>query len=108
MRIHWPTKYITLKPKEKTMTKADLVKLYAEAIQVPNSHAEEYLNRFGDIAAAELLADGEVPIPGIGKLVVTERAARKGRNPRTGKPVDIPAKKAVKLNVAKAFKDSLN
>ena len=73
------------------MTKAELVKLYAEATQLPVGDAGECLERLGDIVAAELLGGGSVPLPGVGKLVIKARAARTGRNPRTGEPVDIPA-----------------
>lgn len=43
-------------------------------------------------------------IPGIGKLVLVNRAARIGRNPATGEQIQIPAKKVVKFRVAKAAK----
>ena len=44
-------------------------------------------------------------LPGIGKLVVVDRKARMGRNPWTGEPIMIPAKKALKFRLAKAAKD---
>ena len=90
------------------MTKAELVKLYAEATQLPVGEAGECLERLGDIAAAELFGGGEIPLPGVGKLVIKERAARKGRNPRTGEPVDIPAKRVLAVNLSKDFKESFN
>ena len=43
-------------------------------------------------------------IPGLGKLVVVDRKARLGRNPKTGETIQIPAKKALKFRVAKAAK----
>jgi len=46
-------------------------------------------------------------IPGLGKLVVVKRKARMGRNPQTGEPIKIPAKKALKFRVAKAAKDAI-
>ena len=46
-------------------------------------------------------------IQGIGKLVLQNRAARMGRNPATGEPINIPAKTAVKFRVAKVAKDSI-
>ena len=46
-------------------------------------------------------------IPGLGKLVLAERLARKGRNPATGEIIDIPAKKVVKFRLAKAAKDAV-
>lgn len=90
------------------MTKAELVKTFQEATQLPANQAQEYLERFGDIAAAELLGGGEIPLPGVGKLVIKDRAARKGRNPRTGEAVDIPAKRVLVVNLSKDFKESFN
>jgi DNA-binding protein HU-beta len=46
-------------------------------------------------------------IPGLGKLVLVNRPARKGRNPATGETIDIPARQAVKFRVAKAAKDAI-
>ena len=89
------------------MTKTELAKMFAEATQLPATHAKEYLERLGDIMAAELLAGGEVHLPSIGKLVVKTTAARKGRNPRTGKEIAIKASKAVKFTPSKALKDSV-
>lgn len=88
------------------MTKAEFIKAFKEATQLTGGQAEEYLNRLGDIMAAELLAGGEVPLPGIGKLVVKQTAARKGRNPKTGETLDIPASRKVVVNLGKEFKES--
>lgn len=88
------------------MTKTELVKLFKEATQLTGVQAGEYLNRLGDIMAAELLAGGEAPLPGVGKLVVKRTAARKGRNPRTGKALDIPASRKVAVSLGKEFKES--
>lgn len=49
----------------------------------------------------------EVTLPGIGKLTVKQTTARTGRNPRTGDPVDIPAKTKPVFTAAKALKDSV-
>ncbi len=46
-------------------------------------------------------------VPGIGKLVLVQRAARQGRNPATGETITIPAKKVVKFRVAKVCKDAI-
>jgi DNA-binding protein HU-beta len=46
-------------------------------------------------------------LPGIGKLVLRNRAARLGRNPKTGETIQIPAKRVVKFRVAKAAKDAI-
>ena len=46
-------------------------------------------------------------IPGLGKLVLVHRKARQGRNPATGEPVHVPAKKVLKFRIAKAAKDAV-
>ena len=46
-------------------------------------------------------------VPGIGRLVRSDRKARIGRNPATGEQIKIPAKKVVKFRVAKAAKDAI-
>jgi DNA-binding protein HU-beta len=59
--------------------------------------------------ATETLARGErVPLPGLGKLEVQQRAARMGRNPKTGAPLEIAASNTVKLNLAQALKGAVN
>ena len=89
------------------MNKTEFVKMYAEATKQPITQAKEDLERFGDILAAELLGGGEMPIPGVGKLVIKARAARTGRNPRTGAAVTIPASRVVLLRVGKDLKAAL-
>lgn len=66
------------------------------------------LNRLSIVAARTLKAGGDLPLPGIGKLKATQRAARAGRNPATGEAIEIPAKTVVKLSVGKALEDTLN
>ena len=56
---------------------------------------EAVLKMLGAVAARELAAGGEVPLPGLGKLKTKDRAARMGRNPRTGEAVTIPARRVV-------------
>jgi DNA-binding protein HU-beta len=46
-------------------------------------------------------------VPGFGRLVLANRKARMGRNPQTGEPIKIPAKRVVKFRLAKALKDSV-
>lgn len=54
-----------------------------------------------------LLEDGSVRISNFGTFKVVERAARKGHNPQTNKPIDIPASKAVKFKSSSALKEKL-
>lgn len=66
------------------------------------------LDAQADIARRELKKGGEVTLPGLGKLSVTKRAARTGRNPATGAALKIKAKNVPKFSAAKALKDAVN
>jgi len=89
------------------MTRKDLIKMVAEGAKQKLADVERILNALGDVAAAELLGGGEVPLPGVGKLATVARKAATRRNPRTGAPVDVPAKHVVKFTTGKALKDAL-
>jgi DNA-binding protein HU-beta len=92
------------------MTQAEFI----QAVQVElgiNSPAKATIKAVLDAAGAvsrELLDNGEdAEVFGLGVLKPVTRAAREGRNPRTGEPVKIPAKKAAKFRAGKALKDAL-
>lgn len=90
------------------MTKAELVeKIYSKAGLPTKALAEEALDAV--IASLrEALASGEsVTFTGFGSFKVVERAARKGRNPRTGKDIVIPAGKVAKFTPGKMLKDAM-
>ena len=90
------------------MTKGELVAKIAAEAGVKKSEAERCVNAFVK-ALSEALEKGErVAIPGLGVFNVRERKERKGRNPRTGEPMVIPARKAVVFTPAKALKEKVN
>ena len=93
---------------EENMTKAELIKKFQEAEGLTNARAEKYFNTLCGIMAVELNKDlGSVPLQGIGKIVTKERAARTGRNPRTGQPVTIPACRVLSIRVSKEYGQKL-
>jgi DNA-binding protein HU-beta len=65
------------------------------------------LEQQGLVAQEELANGGEVTLPGLGKLSVNKRAARPGRNPKTGETIKIKAKNVPKFTAAKALKDAV-
>lgn len=69
---------------------------------------EKALQAFCSVAAAELLAGGEVSLPNLGKLKVKETNTRTGRNPRTGEAIEIPAGRKVVFSPSKDFKEALH
>lgn len=79
------------------MNKAELVEGIAKTAKVSKADAERCLN--GTIAAVtKALKKGDkVTLVGFGTFSVTKRAARQGRNPQTGKPMKIKAKKVAKF-----------
>jgi DNA-binding protein HU-beta len=90
------------------VTKADFVKAIKEKAELAtNGQAEAVYKAVFDIVA-DCLKEGEaVSVFGFGSFKVTERAARQGRNPRTGKKMQIPASKTVKFSPAKKLKEEL-
>ena len=65
------------------------------------------LDAQAEVAQGELKKGGEVTLPGLGKLSVSKRAARTGRNPATGAEIKIKAKKVPKFSAVKALKDAV-
>ncbi|MDR1728086.1 MAG: HU family DNA-binding protein [Acidobacteriota bacterium] len=92
---------------KKVMTKAQLVTLIAEKAEITKAAANKILEIISTTAVTETKKNGAFIIPGIGKLVKSQRKARKGRNPQTGAEIKIPAKTVVKFRVAKAAKDAV-
>ena len=88
----------------KAMTKTAIVSHLAEKAEITKKQAAIVLESLAAIACKE--AKNGFTIPGIGKLVVVNRKARMGRNPQTGEPIKIPAKRALKFRIAKAAKDA--
>ncbi len=92
---------------KKPMTKAQAVAYFAEKFQLTKSTANAVMDELASLAVSETKKTGAFTLPGIGKLVLSKRKARTGRNPQTGVPIKILAKTVVKMRMAKAFKDAV-
>jgi DNA-binding protein HU-beta len=91
-----------------TMTKAELVKTLKEKTSLATlAQAEAAYDGLFAILAETLKRGDTVAVSGFGSFKVVERKARKGRNPRTGKEIQIAASKAVKFTPGKSLKESL-
>lgn len=90
------------------MNKTELVAAVADKAGITKKDAEAVVAAFTDTVTAELKKGGKVQLVGFGTFEVTERAARTGRNPQTGKEMKIAASKAPKFKPGKAFKDAVN
>ena len=89
----------------KALTKSQLTDQIAKKAGITKKAANEILNHLAELAYKH--AKNSFTIPGLGKLVLVRRKARIGRNPQTGEPLKIPAKRVVKFRVAKACKDAV-
>jgi len=89
----------------KAMTKAQIVGRLADKGDITKATAGALLDELASLAAKE--AKNGFTVPGIGKVVLVNRKARMGRNPQTGEALKIPAKRVVRIRIAKALKDSI-
>jgi len=89
------------------MTKSEMLATLAEKTGVTKKQVAEMLDAFVALAYKEVKRAGEFTLPGLGKLVKKNRAARLGRNPATGEQIKIKAKTVVKFRVGKAAKDAI-
>ncbi len=89
------------------MTKAELVGKIAGKANITKASAERSLNAFLDAVKGALTKDGKLTMTGFGAFAVETRKARKGRNPRTGAEIRIPASKVVKFRPGKNLKDAV-
>jgi DNA-binding protein HU-beta len=96
------------KGKEHLVNKAQLIDAIADSTGLSKAVAEKMLDvTIGTITRS--LKDGDtVTIVGFGTFKVSARAARSGRNPRTGEAIDIKAAKVPKFSAGKALKDAIN
>ena len=88
------------------MNKTELIAAVAEKAELSKKDAEKAVKAFTD--AEELVKGGKVQLVGFGTFEVSERAAREGRNPKTGKTMTIEASKTPKFKAGKALKDEVN
>ncbi len=90
------------------MTKAELVAKIAEDAGITKTQADKVFNTLVSVVTAEIKNSGNMTLAGLGSFSVVRREARKGHNPKTMAPMDIPASNAIKFKTAKALKDAVN
>ena len=90
------------------MNKAELVGKVAEKAGLTKKDAEKAINAFVASVQEALVKKDKVQLIGFGTFEVKDRAARTGRNPQTGKAIQIAASKAPVFKVGKALKDAVN
>lgn len=90
------------------MNKTELITAIAESAELSKKDSEKALKALVDVITDELKKGEKVQLVGFGTFEVSERAAREGRNPQTGKTMSIKACKAPKFKAGKALKDAVN
>ena len=90
------------------MTKADLVEIVANEAEMTKKDVEQLVEIIFDSIVGTLNNGEKIELRGFGSFRVRERNARKGRNPKTGEPVDIPAKRVAYFKPGKDLKDIIN
>jgi DNA-binding protein HU-beta len=90
------------------MNKAELTGQIAETAGLTQYKANKVIDSFASTVISELKKGNRVTIKGFGTFSVTNRAARKGRNPQTGATLKIKASKAAKFSTGKEFKALIN
>ena len=90
------------------MNKAELIDRVAGAVEVEKNKAEAVLDAFFSTITTSVKRGDKVAWPGFGSFSMSQRAARTGRNPRTGQPVAIKASKAMKFTASSTLKSDLN
>ena len=90
------------------MKKAELINAISNESELSKGLSEKALDALAIVLKKQLLDGEALLIPGIGTFSVIQKAARLGRNPKTGETVEIPAKKSVKFKATKTLADAVN
>jgi DNA-binding protein HU-beta len=90
------------------MNKTELVAAIADKTELSKKDSEKALKAFIDVVSEELKKGEKVQLVGFGTFEVSKRAARTGKNPQTGKAINIAASNAPKFKAGKALKDTVN
>jgi DNA-binding protein HU-beta len=90
------------------MNKTDLIDAVAQATELTKKQSEAAINATLDAIVGALASEEKVVLVGFGTFETKKRAARKGRNPSTKEPINIPASKAPVFKAGKGMKDKVN
>ncbi len=90
------------------MNKQDLIAIVAEAGDLPRAKAGSVVDALFEAMTTALQREEEVRVVGFGSFAVSRRKGAKGRNPRTGEEIDIPASTTVRFKPGKSLKDAIS
>ncbi|MEW6166302.1 MAG: HU family DNA-binding protein [Pseudomonadota bacterium] len=89
------------------MNKTDLINAIADKSELSKADAGRAVDAFFEVVGKALKKKDKVSLVGFGTFMVRERAARQGRNPKTGVPIKIKASKTPAFKAGKALKDMI-
>ncbi len=89
------------------MTKEDIIEAIVKKTAISKKDAAESLSTILEEITKTLSKGGDVTLTGFGTFRVGKRAAREGRNPKTGEKINIPAMKTPKFKAGKGLKDAV-
>lgn len=90
------------------MNKVELIETIASKSGISKKDVEKTIHAFTNVVTDALVDGDKVQIVGFGTFEVIERAARTGRNPKTGESIKIDASKSPKFKAGKSLKDAVN
>jgi DNA-binding protein HU-beta len=92
--------------KGKRMSQSEVLGHIGERFDLKRAQVKEFFDELAELATREVKRNEEFVLPGFGKLVLSKRQAREGRNPQTGETIKIAAKTTLKFRLSKAMKDT--
>ena len=90
------------------MTKQDMINVMAKEARISKAAAGRALEAYIEAVGEELKKTGKLSLVGFGAFSCVQRKARTGRNPKTGRAIDIPSKKVVRFRAGKGLSDVVN
>jgi DNA-binding protein HU-beta len=90
---------------KKRMTQSEAINYFAERTGLKRAQVKEFFEELAALGIRECQQNGEFTLPGFGKLVLSQRKAREGRNPATGEAIQIAAKTTLKFRLGKGMKE---
>jgi len=90
-----------------TVTKSELVNVVMQGSSMKRNEADQFVDDFFDVIS-KALAEGEaVKMPGFGNFVLRDKGERSGRNPKTGDPFPIEARRVVSFRTSNMLKSAI-
>lgn len=90
------------------MNKQELIEAIADSAEITKADAKKALDAFIETTTGALKKGDRVALVGFGSFAISERSARTGRNPQTGKEIKIAAKKVVKFKAGAELAETVN